>query len=248
MSIPKVIHYCWFGKNPLPESVQNCIKSWKTYCPDYQIIEWNENNFDLSKSSFAQAAYSAKKWAFVSDYARVCILNEFGGIYLDTDVQLIKSLDPFMKYDLLFGFERDDRIMTALIGSAPNASFMKKIENYYSGLNFVNPDGSFYSDPNVRLFSTMFAEMFQCSLDGKLIERDNVVVFPCDFFSPKSFLTGKIKLTPNSCAIHHFEATWLAPSQKAKQKARELIARILGENFLLKLISIKRRFFQKTKI
>lgn len=109
MSIPKKIHYCWFGRNPLTESAKKCIESWKKYCPEYEIIEWNENNFDLTENRYAREAYEQKKWAFVSDYARLKIVYEQGGIYMDVDVELIKPLDELTELDGYMGFEKRDR-------------------------------------------------------------------------------------------------------------------------------------------
>lgn len=107
MSIPKKIHYCWFGRNPLPESAKKCIESWKKYCPAYEIIEWNEDNFDLTENRYAREAYEQKKWAFVSDYARLKIVYEQGGIYMDVDVELIKPLDELTELDGYMGFEKE---------------------------------------------------------------------------------------------------------------------------------------------
>ena len=109
MSIPKKIHYCWFGRNPLPESAKKCIESWKKYCPEYEIIEWNEDNFDLTENRYAREAYEQKKWAFVSDYARLKIVYEQGGIYMDVDVELIKPLDELTELDGYMGFEKEIR-------------------------------------------------------------------------------------------------------------------------------------------
>ena len=115
MKIPKVIHYCWFGGNPKPKLVQKCIHSWKKYCPDYEIIEWNESNFDISSCPlYVRQAYDVKKWAFVSDYARLKIIHTCGGIYLDTDVELIKSLDSLLEYNAFFGFEDGKYVATGL--------------------------------------------------------------------------------------------------------------------------------------
>lgn len=112
--IPKKIHYCWFGRNPLPELAVRCIESWKKYCPDYEIIEWNEDNYDINKISYVKEAYQARKWAFVTDYVRLDVVNQYGGIYLDTDVELLKSLDPLLKYKSFFGMEEGKFIATGL--------------------------------------------------------------------------------------------------------------------------------------
>ena len=114
MSIPKVLHYCWFGGAPKPKNIQNCIRSWKKYCPDYEIIEWNEQNFDVSQSLYTRQAYDARRWAFVADYARLKILYEQGGIYMDTDVELLRSLDDLLVYPAFFGFQHNNEVATGL--------------------------------------------------------------------------------------------------------------------------------------
>lgn len=112
MSIPKVLHYCWFGGAPKPKNIQNCIRSWKKYCPDYEIIEWNEQNFDVSQSLYTRQAYDARRWAFVADYARLKILYEQGGIYMDTDVELLRPLDDLLAYPAFFGFQHNNEVAT----------------------------------------------------------------------------------------------------------------------------------------
>ena len=115
--IPKVIHYCWFGKNPLPDDAKKCIESWKKYCPDYEIIEWNESNYDITKNKYMESAYKEKKWAFVSDYARVDVIYQYGGIYLDTDVEVKKSFNDLLDNDSIWGFEEKNFIATSTIGA-----------------------------------------------------------------------------------------------------------------------------------
>ena len=115
--IPKIIHYCWFGKNPLPDDARDCIESWKKNCPDYEIKEWNEENFDINTCAYVKEAYDKKKWAFITDFVRLKVLYDYGGIYMDTDVEVCKSLDPLLKWDAFSGFESDNNIPTGTIGA-----------------------------------------------------------------------------------------------------------------------------------
>ena len=145
MSIPRTIHYCWFGRNPLPKLAQKCIKSWKKYCPDYEIIQWNEDNYDLSAAPlYVRQAYEAKKWAFVTDYVRLQVVYEHGGIYLDTDVELIKKLDPLLQYDAYFGFEDGKHIATGLgFGAVKGAPILRELMEDYHDIPFILPDGGY---------------------------------------------------------------------------------------------------------
>ena len=145
MSIPKVLHYCWFGGAPKPKNIQNCIRSWKKYCPDYEIIEWNEQNFDVSQSLYTRQAYDARRWAFVADYARLKILYEQGGIYMDTDVELLRPLDDLLAYPAFFGFQHNNEVATGLgFGAEARSPVVKALLDDYDGLPFLLPDGSVY--------------------------------------------------------------------------------------------------------
>lgn len=135
--IPKKIHYIWFGRNPLPELALKCIESWKKYCPDYEIIEWNEDNFDISKNLYAKQAYEAKKWAFVSDYARVKILYKYGGIYLDTDMEILKNIDKLINSQSFTGFEDCKNIAFGIYGSRPKSEILKMLLDSYDNDRFI---------------------------------------------------------------------------------------------------------------
>ena len=143
MSIPKVLHYCWFGGAPKPKNIQNCIRSWKKYCPDYEIIEWNEQNFDVSQSLYTRQAYDARRWAFVADYARLKILYEQGSIYMDTDVELLRPLDDLLAYPAFFGFQHNNEVATGLgFGAEARSPVVKALLDDYDGLPFLLPDGT----------------------------------------------------------------------------------------------------------
>ncbi len=206
--IPKTIHYCWFGGNPKPKLVEKCIKSWKKYCPDYEIIEWNENNFDINCCDYVKEAYEAKKWAFVSDFARLKIVYDNGGIYLDTDVELIGSLEKFLKYDGYFGFEGSEYIATGLgFGSIKNNPILEIMMNDYLHLHFLKPDGT-YNIVTCPKTNTKSLEKIGLVRNNTFQIIENNAFFPSDFFNPIDYKTMKKKLTQNTVSIHWFNASW----------------------------------------
>ena len=143
MAIPKMVHYCWFGGKPKPQGVISCIKSWEKFCPDYKIVEWNEDNYDITKNKYMHEAWLEKKWAFVSDYSRLDIVYNHGGIYLDTDVELIKNIDYLLKAEAFMGFEDGKSVNTGLgFGAVKGFELIKELLELYENLDFINSDGS----------------------------------------------------------------------------------------------------------
>lgn len=211
--IPKKIHYCWFGGNPLPELTKQCIESWRKYCPDYEIIEWNESNFDINCNVYVQEAYKSKNWAFVSDVARLYALVNYGGIYLDTDVELLKPLDDFLVYDAFSGFEAVDRIQTALMSCTKDNNFFKKLLEDYQNVSFIKEDGTCDKTTNVTRF-TEACYRVGIRLDNSFQVVDGLAIFPIDYFCPKDYETKKISITNNSHAIHHFDGSWVSEEDK----------------------------------
>ena len=207
--IPKVIHYCWFGGNPLNDMAKKCIESWKKYCPDYEIVEWNESNFDIGTScDYVKEAYEAKKWAFVSDYVRLWAIYNYGGIYLDVDVELIKSIDFLRKNKAFFGFEDDNNIATGVgFGAEKDNDVVKELINDYNNIHFKNSDGKFDLTPcpsrNTRIFKKWGFEG-----NGKKQIVNGNVVYPKDYFCPKDYNTNILNITENTVSIHHFIASW----------------------------------------
>lgn len=211
--IPKIIHYCWVGGNPKPQSVLYCIESWKRCCPDYEIREWNETNYDFTKNEYMRQAYEAKKWGFVPDYARLDIVWEHGGIYLDTDVEMVRSFDHLLEQDCFFGFEstggKKDYVNCGHgFGAVPHHEAVKYARDMYDRLVFANPDGSlnllaspYYTTQSLRQLGLM-----QENRDQKL---PGVQVYASDVLCPKNFHTGKLHQTARTVSIHHFTASWV---------------------------------------
>lgn len=207
--IPKTIHYCWFGGNPIPESNRKFMESWKKFCPDYKIIEWNESNYDVSKNRYMREAYENKQWAFVSDYARLDIIYEHGGIYLDTDVELIKPLDDLLNLQGFAGFESDKFCAFGLgFGAIPKLPIIKELRDDYENINFIKEDGSF-NRTACPIFQTEILLKKGLHQNNSLQEICGLTIFPTEYFCPKDFFSGKINLTKNTYSIHHFDASWL---------------------------------------
>ena len=212
MPIPKIIHYCWFGGNPLPELTVKCIDSWTKYCPEYEIKRWDESNFDINLNDYVKEAYEAKKWAFVSDVARLYAITTYGGIYMDTDVEVLKSLDSILEYDAVTGFESDEMITTGLMACIKNHPMFLEFLQEYSDKHFVNSDGSFDLTTNVtRITNTCFKYGFVPNNTFQTI--NNLTLLPKDYLCPKDYKTKKINITENSLTIHHFDGSWLSDEQ-----------------------------------
>lgn len=208
--IPKVIHYCWFGGTEKPKLAQKCIKSWKKHCKKYQIIEWNENNFDVwSAPKFVQDAYKAKKWAFVTDYVRLKVVYDYGGVYLDTDVELLKNLDRFLQYPAFFGMQQNLHIATGLgFGSIKNNEILLKLMKQYQSDNLILDninDLLAIACPELnheifQLYGYVKANIKQTLING-------AVVYPTEYFCPMDF-DYVTRTTNNTVSIHWFSGSW----------------------------------------
>ncbi len=208
--IPKVIHYVWFGKGKKNKLIVECMKSWKKYCPDYEVKEWNEDNFDINSNQYVKEAYENKKWAFASDYVRLYALYNEGGVYLDTDCELLDNLDDFLNNHAFCGFESNTYIATSIIGAEAGNEWIKYFLDYYENRSFYNADGTLDLNTNVNTISKLTKEKYNCLYNGVLLEIPEVLrVYPVDYFCPKSYETGELNLTSNSVAIHHFNASWI---------------------------------------
>ena len=222
MSIPKIIHYCWYGETPFPKRIQRCIDSWSALCPDYKLMRWDENNSPLDANEYVQQAFIAQKWAFVSDYVRIHALKAFGGIYLDTDVELLRPLDDLLSHQAFIGFESDSQIATCVIaGEAEHPLFAEEEQAYHDRI-FTRDDGSYDTTTNVSILTEhLVAHGLICN--GMQQNVNNIEIYPSDYFSPKSLETGKITITSNTYAIHHFVASWMTRSQRRNTKIAQLL-------------------------
>lgn len=220
--IPQIIHYIWLGKNPLPKIAERCIESWKKFFPDYEIKRWDETNLNLNKYQFAIDAYNNKKYAFASDVFRTEILNEFGGIYFDIDVEVIKPIEDLMKKaDCLMGFETSNLLNPGLfIASSPNNEDLKNILNIYKNTKFELTN--LKNLTVCEIYTKYFEEkgLIRKNVQQKI---DNTLFFPSEFFSPIDVVTNKKKITKNTRSIHWYNASWYTSKQKFLNKVKKII-------------------------
>ncbi len=225
--IPKKIHYCWFGGNPLPELALKCIESWKKYCPDYEIIEWNESNYDIHKNKYMSQAYDNKKWGFVPDYARLDIIYEHGGIYLDTDVEIIKPLDTLLELDAFAGVEQDSVYVAFGLGfgAHPQNPTIKAIRDYYDTITFIK-DGEIDITPAPKVNSIILGELGYVFSKG-ITKCETLTVFPSEYFCPINYTTNELSITDKTYSIHHYSASWYNETQRYALKIKHKIGKIL---------------------
>lgn len=230
--IPKKIHYCWFGGNPLPEDVKGYIASWRKYCPDYEIIEWNESNFDINCCAYVKEAYEAKKWAFVTDYVRLYALYHHGGIYMDTDVEVVKPLDRLLGYSVVLGYESNTSIQTGVICGCKGHEWIKLLLDNYNVRHFVMPNGSYDQTTNVITITNFTVQRYGFILNGeKIVLDNNIIILPFDYLCAKSYKTGKIIKSENTYTIHHFIGSWLSDDEKKRDAIRKKLVPVLGIYF-----------------
>lgn len=244
--IPKIIHYCWFGRGQMPELARKCIESWKKYLPEYEIKEWNEDNFDLDMYPYTREAYDTRKFAFVTDVVRLYALYNEGGIYMDTDVEVLKPLDEFLHHHAFSGFEDEKNIPTGIMASEKRGRWAKENLEYYNDKHFIKKDGTLDTTTNV---TTITNYMLPYGLLQNNTYQDFpglITFYPRDYFCPKDSVTKKVHKTKNTATIHHFDGSWLQ-----KKKKEIIIKNLLGTklyNIILKVyLDIKFFFFPPKK-
>ena len=243
--IPKTIHYCWFGRNPLPEKAVKCIASWRKFFPDYEIKEWNEDNFDVNIIPYTREAYEAKKYAFVSDYARFWILYRYGGLYFDTDVEVIKPMDDIIERGSFMGVEVPPKkglkpqVAPGLgLGATPGLDLYKLLLDKYATLSFRNPDGSLNQKTIVAHTTKVLVGQGLQKTD-EIQQVAGVWIYPADYFNPLDSLTGKLKITENTRSIHWYMNSW-SDTGKLYKWLSKLSHRLFGTKFN----KIKSRMFK----
>lgn len=247
--IPKIIHYCWFGRGEKPELAVKCIESWKKYLPDYELKEWNEDNFDISQNQYVREAYESRKFAFVTDYVRLYAIYTEGGIYMDTDVEVVGTFDKFLHHHAFSGFETDGNVPTGMMAAEKGSMWAKDLLDQYQNRVFLLPDGSFDMTTNTTVITDYM-------LDKGLILNNQFqdfpklcTMYPADFFCPKDHRTGKIRCTRNTVCIHHFAGSWLEHGffRDLRHNLKTFLVKMIGEKpiiFLSDIITL--RFFRKT--
>lgn len=222
MSIPRIIHYCWFGNNQKPPLTIKCIESWKKYCKDYKIVEWNETNFDVQLCPlYVRQAYEAKKWAFVTDYVRLKVVYENGGIYLDTDVELKKSLDQLLKHKAYFGFENGIDVATGLgFGAEKNAQVLYEMMQDYNDIPFVYQGGTYDTTPCPKRNTKVLLKYGLKQDDSMQIIGDDILILPSIYLCPISYRTMKRRISFKTISIHWFSASWLEQERRTRRDYR----------------------------
>ena len=219
----KIIHYIWFGGNPISELTKKCIATWKKYLPDFEIKEWNENNFDVTQCPFVKEAFEQKKWAFVADYTRFKVLEEYGGIYLDTDMEITADISKFLEDDLFLGVEDSKQINAAVVWvKEAHNPYIKDIVDIYESKKKFNETGDLYDESVPKVLTKYFSKFgFDGEKDEIQIFEDNKIhIYPMEYFYPLSYDYQNNKFTDNSVMIHHFDATWIKPMEKFKTKMK----------------------------
>lgn len=230
---PKIIHYCWFGGKPLPWDVKKCIKSWKKYCPDFEIWQWDESNFDVSCHPYVKIAYESKYWAFVSDYARMKIIFDNGGIYLDTDVEIIRNLSDLTSNSFYIGCGQDGYISSGLgFGGERNSHFAMEILSKYDNLNF-DPK-NFVTCPAIE---TQYFKALGWQKSNNIQNLGGAVIYPPEYFDPISVGEKENLLSEKSYSIHHYSSSW----QGRMVKTRRKVIMFLGAENVEKLKTILRK-------
>lgn len=243
--MPKYIHYCWFGGKPLPKLAKKCLKSWKKYLPDYEIIEWNEENIDINECVFAKEAYKNKKWAFVADYARAKILNEYGGIYFDTDMEITKDITTFLDNETFLGVEDSGMVACGVWWEKNSGSFLsKEVLNFYNKQNKF-PVDDLYSISIPRILTNILVKLgLENSISNKIQILDKgIYIYPREYFYPLSYNHQNNLFTDNTCMIHYYDGSWTPKWLKRENK----ILRILGEKQGYKFIEISRKVKKRIK-
>ncbi|MDU4761623.1 MAG: glycosyltransferase [Clostridium perfringens] len=241
--IPNIVHYIWFGNNEKSELIKTCIESWKKYLPDWEFMEWNERNYDVNKSLYIKEAYESKKYAFAADYARFDILYKYGGVYFDTDVELLKKIpEHFMKYDGFTAVEGNNKIAPGLVFAVkPKNKIVKEIKDLYDKEKFII-NGEMNTNTVVEYTTSVFKK-YGFKENGQFQNIENIHVFPVEYFCAFDFDIREFNITKNTISIHHYTATWVSSNLKLKRKVQNCLKKFLGVKVYKKLLNLKRKFF-----
>lgn len=227
--IPRTIHYCWFGRGEKPELAQKCIASWKKFCPDYEMIEWNEDNFDIQAHPYAKSCYELKKWAFLSDYVRLVVVEQQGGIYFDTDVELLRSPDFLLEHEAFYGFENDDNVNTGqgFGAEAHHPTIQSMVERYRK----LQPDAEgIYPCVVCPQLNTKALIPFGLELNGQRQKVGGAEIYPAEYFNPYESTTGRLNKTKNTVSVHWYSGSWMSKGTILRSKITKPLHRLFGDN------------------
>jgi len=244
--IPKKIHYCWFGNNELSHEAKRCIDSWKRILPEYEIILWNEKSFDITQNNYVKQAYEKKKFAFVTDYVRLYALYHYGGIYMDSDVEILKPIDSFLNHRAFLGYERDGLLQTGFIAAERGHVWVSALLAAYNEKDFILPNGELDTTANTALVTKVTTELYGLipSNEYQILE-DDIHIYPVNYFCAKDWRTGELMVNEQTFSIHHFAASWIPEKEKKRIRRRVLIKkciiRVLGKRGFEKLSELRKK-------
>ncbi|MBO4733894.1 MAG: glycosyl transferase [Clostridia bacterium] len=251
--IPKIIHYCWFGGNPMPELALKCIESWKEHCGDFELVEWNEDSFDISSKLYVKQAYEAKKYAFVTDYVRLYALYTQGGVYMDTDVFVLKKLDPFLDNHAFSGFESKAKVPTGIMAAEKGSPVIAEFLKYYDTAEFIKADGTYDTTTNVEIITEAMIKKGLC-LNGEMQTVSGFTLYPQNIFCPLHKKLEDKDYMKDTVTIHYFAGSWR--SEKSRQRSKKLwwhvtatvatsISKVLKKIFGDKWIKLRNKIREK---
>lgn len=242
--IPKIIHYCWFGNKKINIKIKKYIKTWKKFFPDYEIIEWNEKNFDININNYVKEAYECKKYAFVSDYARLYALYNYGGIYFDTDVEVLRNFQELLKKDKdIFGFEVENHLMTAVMVSRKESPIIKEFLEWYENKKFID-NGKTNLEPNTTILSNILSKK-GIQLNNTVQELEDVIVYPLDYFSGYDIINLSLNISSNTYTIHHYAYSWGPIQRRVAYNLKKITSKILGVKIYDKIRKKYKRWRKK---
>jgi mannosyltransferase OCH1-like enzyme len=239
--IPKIIHYCWFGGNPIPQEHAAYIEGWRRLLPGYEFKRWDEGNFDISIVSFTAQVAATKKWGFIVDYIRAWTVFNYGGIYIDTDVELLKSLDDLLESNIcLSGFENEKFINPGNIFAGEKGCVIaKELMDFYASYNFIGENGEPNLTPSPKIFTDLLLKYGLKQNGAYQVLKDGIfTAYPAEYFCPMQYLTGKLTITKNTYSIHHYDGSWLTEEQKNDNRIVHTIYRKFGDTILSKFLKI----------
>lgn len=240
MAIDKVIHYCWFGRGPKSAKIEKCMESWKRVCPGFKVVEWNEDNFDVAMIPYTKQAYACKRWSFVADYARLWIIYHYGGVYLDTDIEMVKAPGKLLEEDCFFGFERTQNVKYRIntgggFGAVRHHPAVKRMMDCYADRTFLKEDGTENLTVCPEINTKALLE-FGLKTDGSRQRLGDILILPTEYFAPINYYTREKNITENTVWIHHYAASWMTK----KERISVFLIRWMGRERFLRLVKIKK--------
>ena len=240
--IPKIIHLCWLSGDPYPVKISKCLETWKKFLPDYEVMLWDTNRFDLNSSIWVRQAFEKKKYAFAADYIRFYALYHYGGIYLDSDVEVLKSFNDLLDLPYFIGAEKAQTPEAAVMGAEQGCDWIKICLDYYNNRSFIKEDGSLdirklpeIMDQQIRTIKPLRILTLEESLDIRNLDmQKEVLEFNDAFFSPKVFDSREVEVTPYTYVIHHYQNSWFSPKAKMYYRSRAFFVKLFGQKFVRK--------------